>query len=86
MGAAQVPMSFIYGESDWLDPKAGMNVCASVEKLRGKLNPADLKVRPGLCAHQHWRAVHPRGWSCCAWEPSTQLRGPWVSMPAPCLP
>ena len=52
----KVPMSFIYGEHDWLDPRAGKEAAASIGKLRGKLNPVDLTVWQMLtcciCAQQ----------------------------------
>lgn len=40
----QVPVSYIYGEHDWMDPLSGLRVCQSVEQDRGKLSPADLQL------------------------------------------
>ena len=40
----QVPVSFVYGETDWMDPKAGVRVAASVRNSRGTLSPTDCQV------------------------------------------
>ena len=41
----QVPVSFVYGcETDWMDPKAGVRVAASVRQSRGALSPTDCQV------------------------------------------
>ena len=37
-------MSFVYGETDWMDPKAGVRVAASVRQSRGALSPTDCQV------------------------------------------
>ncbi|KAK9813732.1 hypothetical protein WJX73_005841 [Symbiochloris irregularis] len=44
MHQLKVPVSYIYGEYDWMDPAAGLRVCHNVEEERGKLGPADLQV------------------------------------------
>lgn len=45
----QVPVTFIYGEHDWMNPATGKDVCSAIEAKRGKLTPEDLKVcRPHL--------------------------------------
>ena len=41
----QVPVSFVYGEADWMDPQAGMRVAASVRQSRGSLSRTDCQVR-----------------------------------------
>ncbi|KAL3155811.1 hypothetical protein ABBQ32_012824 [Trebouxia sp. C0010 RCD-2024] len=40
----KVPVTFIYGESDWMDPKGGARVCKEIREERGQLTPADLLV------------------------------------------
>ena len=45
----QVPVSFVYGETDWMDPKAGVRVAASVRQSRGALSPTDCQVSPKSC-------------------------------------
>ena len=40
----QVPVSFVYGETDWMDPKAGVRVAASVRQSRGALSSTDCQV------------------------------------------
>ena len=40
----QVPVTFIYGEGDWMDPKGGARVCKEIREERGQLTPADLLV------------------------------------------
>ena len=40
----QVPVSFVYGETDWMDPKAGVRVAASVRQSRGALSPTACQV------------------------------------------
>ena len=40
----QVPVTFIYGETDWMDPKGGARVCKEIRQERGQLTPADLLV------------------------------------------
>ena len=40
----QVPVTFIYGETDWMDPKGGARVCREIRQERGQLTPADLLV------------------------------------------
>ena len=40
----QVPVSFVYGETDWMDPKAGVRVAASVQQSRGTLSTTDCQV------------------------------------------
>ena len=41
----QVPVSFVYGEADWMDPQAGVRVAASVRQSRGSLSHTDCQVR-----------------------------------------
>ena len=40
----QVPCSLIYGESDWMDPRAGQRIFDSMLQERGKLSSSDLQV------------------------------------------
>ncbi|CAL5229333.1 g12639 [Coccomyxa viridis] len=40
----KVPVSFVYGETDWMDPKAGVRVAASVRQSRGALSSTDCQV------------------------------------------
>lgn len=40
----QVPVSIIYGEHDWMDPRAGQRVAAAVARDRGQLSPTDCQV------------------------------------------
>jgi hypothetical protein len=40
----QVPLSFVYGEADWMDPQAGVRVAASVRQSRGSLSHTDCQV------------------------------------------
>ena len=42
--AVQVPVTFIYGDTDWMDPKGGARVCKEIRQERGQLTPADLLV------------------------------------------
>lgn len=44
MWEVQVPVSFVYGETDWMDPKAGVRVAASVQQSRGTLSSTDCQV------------------------------------------
>jgi hypothetical protein len=46
----QVPVSFIYGDSDWMEPAAGQRVARAVLEHRGRLSPTDGEVLP-LCKH-----------------------------------
>lgn len=48
----QIPMTFIYGESDWMDPKTGVRVCKAIRDSRSPFSQTDLQVsRPStpLC-------------------------------------
>lgn len=38
------PVSFIYGEHDWMDPKHGARVCKKLAELRPPLNGAHFDV------------------------------------------
>lgn len=38
----QVPITFIYGELDWTNPKGGARVCEQIKQQRGQLTEADL--------------------------------------------
>ncbi|KAK9840870.1 hypothetical protein WJX74_005899 [Apatococcus lobatus] len=40
----KVPVSFIYGEHDWMDPRKGQKACRDVVERRGRLSPDDLQV------------------------------------------
>eukprot|EP00884_Botryococcus_braunii_P004708 jgi/Botrbrau1/14238/Bobra.0381s0002.2 len=40
----RVPVSFIYGETDWMDPKTGQRVCKAIRDSRGPLSESDLQV------------------------------------------
>ena len=40
----KVPVTFIYGEHDWMNPQTGKDCCTAIEATRGRLNPDDLKV------------------------------------------
>ena len=42
--AAQVPVTFIYGESDWMNPAAGAAVAAKLDALRRRAVPSDHAV------------------------------------------
>ena len=41
---SQVPVSIIYGEHDWMDPRAGQRVAAAVARDRGRLSATDCQV------------------------------------------
>ena len=41
----KVPVSFIYGVTDWMDPKAARNVCKTIAATRPKLCPSDQAVK-----------------------------------------
>ncbi|KAK9821605.1 hypothetical protein WJX81_005670 [Elliptochloris bilobata] len=40
----RVPVSFVYGEHDWMQPSAGQRVAAATMRARGRLSPYDCKV------------------------------------------
>ncbi|KAK9917093.1 hypothetical protein WJX75_000828 [Coccomyxa subellipsoidea] len=40
----KVPVSFIYGDSDWMEPAAGQRVARAVLEHRGRLSPTDGEV------------------------------------------
>lgn len=44
MKTLSVPITFIYGDQDWMDPKAAERVVASIKDARGSKSPGDLKV------------------------------------------
>lgn len=45
LGDLKVPISFIYGEGDWMDPRSAQNVCHEIEKRSGpKKCPADRSI------------------------------------------
>lgn len=44
MTVLQIPLSFIYGELDWTNPKGGARVCQQIKEARGQLTAADLVV------------------------------------------
>lgn len=41
----KVPVSFVYGKNDWMQPSAGQRVAAATVSARGRLSPYDCKVR-----------------------------------------
>lgn len=41
----QVPVSFIYGESDWMRPQAGIDACELAKSQRSALSATDLTVK-----------------------------------------
>ena len=41
-----MPVSFVYGEHDWMQPSVGERVAAATARARGRLSPHDCKVRP----------------------------------------
>ncbi len=47
---AQVPVTFIYGDGDWMEPAAGQRVARAVLQHRGRLSPTDGQVHSSLCS------------------------------------
>ena len=44
----KVPVSFVYGKNDWMQPSAGQRVAAATVSARGRLSPYDCKVPPPI--------------------------------------
>ena len=44
----QVPVTFIYGDGDWMEPAAGQRVARAVLQHRGRLSPTDGQVCSAL--------------------------------------
>ena len=53
-------MSFVYGETDWMDPKAGVRVAASVQQSRGMLSSTDCQVSNHISPGCPTRATESR--------------------------
>ena len=75
----QVPVSFVYGETDWMDPKAGVRVAASVQQSRGALSSTDCQVchnsetEVSRCVH---RTATQEGYRACEGGCGQQHRSP----------
>jgi hypothetical protein len=55
-----VPVSFVYGEHDWMQPSAGQRVAAATARARGRLTPYDCKARADAAA-RHMRSARLAG-------------------------
>lgn len=45
----QVPVTFIYGDADWMEPAAGQRVARAVLQHRGRLSSTDCEVHSLTC-------------------------------------
>ncbi|PRW58725.1 putative 1-acylglycerol-3-phosphate O-acyltransferase [Chlorella sorokiniana] len=61
MAELDVPITFIYGEHDWMDAKAGRRVVAALSKQRAAAHPGDLKVMITPDAGHYPAIDQPRG-------------------------
>ncbi len=55
-----MPVSFVYGEHDWMQPSAGQRVAAATASARGRLTPYDCKVR-AAADPRRMRRARPAG-------------------------
>ena len=70
----KVPVSFVYGKNDWMQPSAGQRVAAATVSARGRLSPYDCKVRLPVRSSVVCACTQASGWqACCFSLPCTFL-------------